>query len=92
MSIIGYDNNEFSTVVGPAMCTVDNHIVDIGRKSAQMLIDILGQSGDPPADEPQEILYSPQLVWRDSVATLPNSRMNKQSVMQLRSVALSDKP
>lgn len=92
MSIIGYDNNEFSTVVGPAMCTVDNHIVDIGRKSAQMLIDILGQSGNPPADEPQEILYSPQLVWRDSVATLPNSRMNKQSVMQLRSVALSDKP
>lgn len=70
ISVIGYDNNEFSTVVGPAMCTVDNHIVDIGKNSAQMLIDILNRPNDALLSQPQEIIYQPELVWRNSVATL----------------------
>lgn len=70
ISVIGYDNNEFSNVIGPSMSTVDNHIIDIGKNAAQMLIDILDQTDGPVSGEPQEIIYQPQLVWRESVATL----------------------
>ena len=68
ISVIGYDNNEFTDIIGAPMCTVDGHILTISKGAAQMLIDIIKRSGEDPAVEPQEVILQPELVWRQSVA------------------------
>lgn len=68
ISVIGYDNNEFTDIIGAPMCTVDGHILTISKGAAQMLIDIIKRSGEEPAIEPQEVILQPELVWRQSVA------------------------
>ena len=70
ISVMGYDNNEFANIIGPSMCTIDNHILDISKGAAQMLIDILQSPGEASVNEPREIVLKPELVWRQSVADI----------------------
>jgi len=74
VSVIGYDNNEFASVAGNSMCTIDNHLVDIGKEAAQMLIDIIKRTEEDESVKPQQITYKPEMVWGNSVAA-PRSQL-----------------
>lgn len=66
ISVVGYDNNEYSAVLEPSLTTVDNHFFEIGRKSVARLIDIIGNTDCAAAEKPQEIIIMPELVIRNS--------------------------
>ena len=70
ISVMGCDNNEFANIIGPSMCTIDNHILDISKGAAQMLIDIIQSCGEAADGGPQEVVLKPELVWRQSVACI----------------------
>ncbi len=65
VSIVGYDNNEFSHILVPALTTVDNHFYDIGRRAMGRLLAVLLR---PDGKEPKEYVNQPELVLRDSTA------------------------
>ena len=52
------------------MCTVDSHILTISKNAAQMLIDIIQKTSEAPVAGPQEVVLQPELVWRQSVASV----------------------
>lgn len=64
ISIIGYDNNEYSSLMMPALSSVDNHFSEIGRCAMARLVALLK---DPEA-EPEEYTDIPELVLRSSTA------------------------
>ena len=65
VSIVGYDNNEFSHILVPALTTVDNHFYDIGRRAMGRLLAVLLR---PEGKELKEYVNQPELVLRDSTA------------------------
>jgi LacI family transcriptional regulator len=65
MSVIGFDNIEFSQMVAPALTTVDVPKYELGRFSCKMLLDILiGTTIDV-----KEIVLQPKLIVRQSVTS-----------------------
>lgn len=70
VSVIGYDSNEFSTIIDPALTTVDNHFFEIGQRSAQRILDMLQLPQGERMQSPQGIITMPELVWRNSVSDL----------------------
>lgn len=70
VSVIGFDNNEFSTIIEPPLTSVDNHFFEIGQRSAQRMLDILDLPENERMRSPQGIITMPELVWRNSVADL----------------------
>jgi DNA-binding LacI/PurR family transcriptional regulator len=65
MSVIGFDNIEFSQMVSPALTTVDVPKYELGRFSCKMLLDILiGTTIDV-----KEIVLQPKLIVRQSVSS-----------------------
>ena len=73
ISVIGFDNNEFSTIIEPPLTSVDNHFFEIGQRSAQRMLDILDLPENERMRSPQGIITMPELVWRNSVADLSGS-------------------
>ena len=71
VSVIGYDSNEFSTIINPPLTTVDNHFFEIGQRSAQRILEILRLPKSDRMRDPQGIITTPELVWRSSVADIP---------------------
>jgi LacI family transcriptional regulator len=69
ISIVGYDNNEYSDILEPSLTTVDNHFFEIGKQSAARLLDIIGHPDDENAKKPQEIIIMPELVVRNSAVS-----------------------
>ncbi len=68
ISVVGYDNNEFSSIIEPSLCTVDNHFYDIGRRAAQRLSELINNETENTESKIQHIITTPELVWRDSVS------------------------
>lgn len=64
VSVIGYDNNEYSSFLTPPLTTVDSHFYQIGRLSMERLITILRNPVDPPSQQTD----MPELVLRESTA------------------------
>jgi DNA-binding LacI/PurR family transcriptional regulator len=65
MSVIGFDNIEFSQMVTPGLTTVDVPKYELGRFSCKMLLDILiGTTIDV-----KEIVLQPKLIVRQSVTS-----------------------
>lgn len=62
LSLLGYDDAEFSSLLSPALTTVRQSPVDIGREAARLLYG--------GADGRDAFLGTPELVIRDSVARL----------------------
>jgi LacI family transcriptional regulator len=64
MSVVGFDNIEFSQMVKPALTTVDVPKYELGKFACNVLMDILaGKHIDV-----KEILLQPKLIVRQSVA------------------------
>ena len=68
VSVMGYDNNEYSDIISPALTTVDLLPYDIGKHSARLMLDILqGEQASSP-DNPTKVIISPKLIERGSTA------------------------
>lgn len=68
ISIVGYDNNEFSGLLEPSLTTVDNHFFDIGKQAAARLINIIHDPDKEQTKNPKETIIMPDLVIRNSAA------------------------
>ncbi|WP_417458427.1 LacI family DNA-binding transcriptional regulator [Kordiimonas sp.] len=67
ISIIGFDNLDFSAFASPALTTVEQPAYDMGRRSAALLVDMLeGRVGKADAD----IVLPYRFVERESTAVV----------------------
>ena len=67
ISVAGYDNRTMSQYLKPALTTVEIPLYDIGRKSAEL---ILNQINNPDDFEPQQTFVQCGIIERDSVGRL----------------------
>ena len=67
ISVAGYDNRTMSQYLKPALTTVEIPLVDIGRKSAELL---LNQINNPDNSETQQHFVQCGIIERDSVGCL----------------------
>ena len=67
ISVAGYDNRTMSQYLKPALTTVEIPLVDIGRKSAELL---LNQINNPDNSEAQQYFVQCGIIERDSVGCL----------------------
>ena len=70
ISVIGYDNNEYSDMISPALTTVDLLPYDIGKHAARLMLDILQTEHATAHDNPTKIIISPKIVERNSTKKL----------------------
>lgn len=62
VSVIGYDNNEYSGIIHPKLTTVDILPYDIGKHSAKLMLDLIKNE----SKEANGIVISPRLIVRSS--------------------------
>jgi LacI family transcriptional regulator len=67
LSVIGFDNVPESTVVRPALTTIEQPLQLMGQRAVEMLLDLL--AGKTP--EPMRLRLPTRLVERDSCAPPP---------------------
>ena len=68
ISVIGYDNNEYSDMTFPGLTTIDILPYKIGERSAKIMFDLINNT---PADSNHiEAVISPRLVVRSSTRQL----------------------
>ena len=68
ISVIGYDNNEYSEMIYPPLTTVDMLPFEIGLRSAEKMLVLLDNKEE--ADESSETILSPKLILRESTKDL----------------------
>jgi len=68
ISVVGYDNNEYSDILEPQLTTVDNHFYEIGRAAAARLTEIIGRTDANNRRTPEDIVIMPELIVRKSAA------------------------
>jgi LacI family transcriptional regulator len=62
VSVIGFDNISFGTIMSPELTTIAQPITEIGRKVIQLLIRHIQQPGIPP----DVVVLEPTLIVRES--------------------------
>lgn len=78
VSIVTYDNPSSGYDDSCAFTHIDQYEESIGKKSAELLLSLLG-SGDRPA-KPHKWIVQPSLVLGRSTAAVPESPLSRQSV------------
>ena len=68
LSVIGYDNNEYSDIVFPPLTTIDILSYDIGKHAARLMLDILQSDKQAGSEAQTKVIISPQLIVRESTA------------------------
>ncbi len=68
LSVIGYDNNEYSDLIFPPLTTVDMLSYDVGKRAAQLMLDILQSDKHDDATSKNHVIISPHLIIRGSTA------------------------
>lgn len=68
ISVIGFNNSEFSSFIRPALTTVHFPSADIGTFAAKILIDVLTKS----IPVPEAIMLDTPLIKRDSTTLVKN--------------------
>lgn len=68
ISVIGYDNNEYSEMIYPPLTTVDMLPFEIGSKSAEKMLVLLDNREE--LGESPETILSPKLILRESTKEL----------------------
>ena len=66
VSVIGFDDLEFSAYLRPSLTTIRQPMDDIGQKAAELLLEVIEQ--ERVFDATPLILLKPKLVVRDSCA------------------------
>ncbi len=65
LSVVGYDNIEFSMLLDPDLSTVDNHFYELGSACAERILEMINDPENKMAVKKIEFL--PELVSRASV-------------------------
>lgn len=68
ISIIGFDNREFSSFLKPALTTMELPLLELGERSAETLLGIL--NGDIPSYAKENVKPKCKLVERGSVGNI----------------------
>ena len=66
ISVVGYDNNEYSNIIYPALTTVDILPYDIGIHSAKLMLKLITEKSAPTPRNNTNIVISPKLIVRKS--------------------------
>lgn len=72
VSIVGFDNIEFTEYTVPPLTTVSQRGIEMGQTAANLLIDMIEQ--ERASDQVQDIVFEPTLVIRQSTARLKKTR------------------
>lgn len=72
MSLIGFDDHPYAALIDPPMTVIDQPVVAIGRRAAELLIDRI-RNGVPAAPGGERVPV--RLVERGSVGLPPTARM-----------------
>lgn len=67
MSIVGFDNIDFSQMSQPALTTIIQPNYEMGRLACQLLLDMLNGKNNDPDNNSKEVVLEPQLLERGSV-------------------------
>lgn len=66
ISVVGYDNNEYSNIIYPALTTVDLLPYEIGMHSAKLMMELIGGRATPTEGKNAKTVISPKLIVRNS--------------------------
>jgi LacI family transcriptional regulator len=66
LSIVGFDDIKVSAFVRPALTTVRQPIMELGRKAVELLLSMI--KGQTPSDPCPRLVLEPELIIRDSCA------------------------
>lgn len=72
VSIIGFDDPDWSMVSSPPLTTIEQPTDEIGKRAIELLFRSIDPAGDRAAVEPEQILLKLSLHIRESTATPPN--------------------
>jgi LacI family transcriptional regulator len=72
ISVVGYDNNDFSDIMFPALTTVDICKFNIGEYAAELIINLLDTSNQSNSDQLHQIIIQSYLIERKSTAAPPS--------------------
>jgi DNA-binding LacI/PurR family transcriptional regulator len=72
ISVVGYDNNDFSDIMFPALTTVDICKFNIGEYAAELIINLLDTSNQSNSDQLHQIIIQSYLIERKSTAPPPS--------------------
>lgn len=64
VSVIGYDNNEYSDIIAPPLTTIDMRPHKIGKQAAELMLKMI--EGQELTEEQHKILIEPKLILRNS--------------------------
>lgn len=64
VSVVGYDNNEYSDIILPGLTTIDIHPYKLGKQAAEIMLDLIEKKGDKETF--LEVITSPELIVRGS--------------------------
>jgi LacI family transcriptional regulator len=68
LSIVGFDDILLASLTVPKLTTVRLPLLDMGRKAAKLLIDVIEEKRDPME---QASIETPELIIRNSTARIP---------------------
>jgi DNA-binding LacI/PurR family transcriptional regulator len=70
MSIVGFDNIEFTTDTIPPLTTIDQSGINMGKTAADLLLDMIEQNRE--SSEVDDVILEPALIVRQSTAAPPH--------------------
>jgi len=65
MAVVGFSNNEISSIMKPALTTVDQSVKEIGKRAGELLVEQLNSSTKSITGDKTEIMEA-NLIVRDS--------------------------
>lgn len=74
VSVVGYDNQEFTVYFRPAVTTMEIPTKEIGSKAAEALLQLMDEKGNWEETETRKIEVPCKLIERNSVAELINEQ------------------
>lgn len=66
ISVVGFDNNDFSEMITPPLTTVDIRKNILGERSARRLIELISDSYSNSKNHPGVLTFTPELIVRQS--------------------------
>ena len=69
ISLVGFDDDDYDTIVTPHLTTVRQRLFEKGQRAAQIILDVL--AGELSCtDDTRDQVFETELVIRDSVVRL----------------------
>jgi LacI family transcriptional regulator len=69
ISVIGYDNNDLSDIMSPALTTIDLYKFRLGHCAAELILDLLNNPTSKSSGQINQVIIPPSLIVRQSTAS-----------------------